>query len=98
MHANQAVPSSMGMAHDKVGSDQDSVGLFQQRAAFYTDISCTMDARCSAGLYFNDMKNVANWQSMGAAQLSQAIQRSEIPDAYKKFEGLAGNICSSAGM
>ncbi|TQV90432.1 hypothetical protein V2A60_010423 [Cordyceps javanica] len=98
MHANAAVPASMGMAHDRVGADQDSVGLFQQRAAFYTDIGCTMDAACSAGLFFNDMKNVANWRDMAAPILAQAIQRSQIPDAYHKHVGTATAVCNASGQ
>ncbi|KAJ3495736.1 hypothetical protein NLG97_g3183 [Lecanicillium saksenae] len=98
MCANYAVPASIGMAHDNVGADQDSVGLFQQRAVFYTDISCTMDPGCSAGLFFNDMKAVGNWRGMGAAALAQAIQRSEIPDAYGKYVSLATDVCNSSGQ
>lgn len=95
MVANYAVPASIEMPHDNVGADQDSVGLFQQRAVYYTDISCTMNAGCSAGLFFNDMKAVANWRGMGAAALAQAIQRSQIPDAYNNWVDQATNICAS---
>ncbi|KAJ6784661.1 hypothetical protein PWT90_03224 [Aphanocladium album] len=98
MCANNVVPASMDMPHDNVGADQDSVGLFQQRAVFYTDIGCTMDAGCSAGIFFNDMKQVANWRGMGAAGLAQAIQRSQIPDAYNKWVGLATDVCNSSGQ
>lgn len=97
MCANNAVPSSMGMPYDHVGSDQDSVGLFQQRAVFYTDIACTMDAGCSAGLFFNDMKAIGGWQGMGVAALSQAIQRSEIPEAYSKYVSDGNDVCNAAG-
>lgn len=98
MFANHAVPASMGMPHDRVGHDQDSVGLFQQRAMYYTDVGCTMDAACSAGLFFQDMKAVHNWHGMEVAALCQAIQRSQIPDAYHKWVGIAQGVCHASGF
>ncbi|OAA55754.1 hypothetical protein ISF_07859 [Cordyceps fumosorosea ARSEF 2679] len=98
MHANHAVPGSLDKPHDRVGADQDSVGLFQQRAVFYTDVGCTMDAACSAGLFVKDLRAVAGWQGMETAALCQAIQRSQIPDAYIKNVAKAVEVCGGSGL
>ncbi|KAJ6441252.1 cyanamide hydratase [Purpureocillium lavendulum] len=93
--ANKKVPASLKYAHDGLGSDHDSVGIFQQRAMYYKDIKCDMDAACSAGLFFKGMKAVKGWQKMDVATLCQRVQRSAVPTAYKKYVGAATKICKA---
>ncbi|CEJ91537.1 hypothetical protein VHEMI07239 [[Torrubiella] hemipterigena] len=96
--ANNAVPSSLNYAHDGLGSDHDSVGIFQQRAKYYTNIQCDMTADCSAGLFLAKMAGISGWQTMDVATLCQKVQVSAVPDAYKKYTSQAGTICSAAGF
>ncbi|KAK3181459.1 hypothetical protein K4F52_007169 [Lecanicillium sp. MT-2017a] len=96
--ANHAVPSSFNYPRDGVGSDHDSVGIFQQRAKFYKDIRCNMDAACSAGQFLGKMAGISGWETMDVARLCQKVQVSAVPDAYKKYTGQAATICSAAGL
>ncbi|OAQ98882.1 hypothetical protein LLEC1_05941 [Akanthomyces lecanii] len=98
MYANNAVPESLKYPHDRVGSDHDSVGLFQQRASIYKNVKCDMDAACSAGQFFAEMKRVSGWQTMAVGTLCQKVQRSAYPDRYAKQVGLATNVCKAGGL
>ncbi|UNI17841.1 hypothetical protein JDV02_004156 [Purpureocillium takamizusanense] len=95
--ANNKVPQSLKYKHDGLGSDHDSIGIFQQRAMYYKDIKCDMDAACSAGLFFKGMKAVKGWQTMDVATLCQKVQRSGVPTAYKKHVAAATKICKAGG-
>lgn len=96
--ANHAVPASLAHRHDGLGSDYDSVGLFQQRATWYTDIACGMRAACSTGLFLGGVTAVPGWQAMDPAALCQVVQRSEKPYAYGRYVGMAGEVCRAAGV
>lgn len=98
MYANNAVPASLKYPHDRVGSDHDSVGLFQQRASIYKDVRCDMDAACSAGQFFAEMKRVKGWQTMAVGTLCQRVQRSAYPDRYNKFVPTATKVCKAGGL
>jgi hypothetical protein len=74
------------------------VGIFQQRAKYYPDIRCDMDAACSAGLFLDKMVRVGGWQTMDIATLAQKVQVSAFPDAYRKYTGQATTICQSVGL
>jgi hypothetical protein len=98
MYANNAVPASLTYAHDRVGSDHDRIGLFQQRASIYKNIKCDMDAACSAGQFYSEMKRVNGWQSMAIGTLCQKVERSAYPDRYTKQVGLATAVCKAGGL
>jgi hypothetical protein len=98
MYANNAVPVSLKFAHDRVGSDHDRVGLFQQPASIYKNIKCDMDAACSASQFFAEMKRIKGWETMAIGTLCQKIQRSAFPDRYAKQVGLATNVCKAGGL
>lgn len=98
MHANPIVPESLQYPHERLGYDGDSVGLFQQRALYYKNIKCSMNADCSTGQFFKDMRQVQGFKSMEVGTLCQAIQRSQFPDRYAKFLPQAIQICNAAGM
>lgn len=98
MYANNAVPQSLKYPHDRVGSDGDHIGLFQQRASIYKNVGCDMNAACSTGQFFNEMKKIKDWQTMSIGTLCQKIQRTAYPDRYAKQVGLATNICKAGGL
>ncbi|MBJ7382995.1 MAG: hypothetical protein JHC55_00715 [Mycolicibacterium sp.] len=53
MYANSKVPESLAIPHDAVGSDYDSVGLFQQRCPMWGPAHVLMDPTKSAGLFYD---------------------------------------------
>lgn len=81
MYANYAVPESLKYPHEAVGSDHDSVGLFQQRQAGWGTLAQRMNARASAGLFFNKMMTF-NWRGMDPGAACQKVQVSAFPGKY----------------
>ncbi|KAM3551672.1 hypothetical protein ARSEF4850_007755 [Beauveria asiatica] len=98
IYANPIVPASMNYPHDKVGGDQDSIGMFQQRAKFYSDIATDMSAAGSTRLFLADMKGIAGWQTMEVSALCQTVQKAEAGNLYGQRVSLAEQICSAAGF
>lgn len=83
MYANAAVPASLNYPHDAVGSDHDSVGLFQQRQAGWGTLAQRMNPRASAGLFFNKMMTF-NWRAMDPGAACQRVQVSAYPGRYSQ--------------
>ncbi|MBP2333288.1 tape measure protein [Corynebacterium freneyi] len=83
MYANHAVPESLNYRHDAIGSDHDSVGLFQQRDnGAWGTVAQRMNAFESAGLFFDVLKSF-DWQSMSRGAAAQKVQRSAFPSRYE---------------
>lgn len=80
MYANEADPESMNYAHDAVGSDHDSSGLFQQRdnGAWGTTAD-RMDPAKSAGMFYEELAK-QDYENMDPALAAQAVQRSAFSD------------------
>lgn len=113
MYANANIPDSLEYPHDDVGSDHDSTGLFQQRQA-WGPLSCTMDAECSARLFYlggadgqrgltdfdyeSDERTPGGW--------AQAVQVSAYPDRYDEhwdeavelYDRLVGTAATEGGF
>lgn len=53
MYANSNVPQSLSIPHDAVGSDHDSLGLFQQRCPMWGPAEVLMNPALSAGLFYD---------------------------------------------
>jgi len=88
--ANWSVPESLNWAHDGVGGDHDSVGLFQQRpSSGWGMVEELMDPASSARKFYQALVNVVGWQGMTVAAAAQAVQVSAFPDAYAQREALA---------
>lgn len=98
MYANNAVPESLKYPHDRIGSDHDAIGIFQQRASIYRNIAVTMSPAGSAGQFFAEMKKISGWRTMAVGTLCQKVQRSAYPDRYAKQVGLATNVCKAGGL
>jgi hypothetical protein len=89
MAANSSVPDSLNYPHDEVGSDYDSIGLFQQRNA-WGSVQCRMDPACSAGLFFlggaGGQRGLTafdyNSDAQSPGSYAQAVQVSAYPDRY----------------
>ena len=98
MYANNGVPASLKYPHDKIGSDHDSIGLFQQRASIYTNIACDMGAECSGGQFFSEIVKISGWKTMAVGTLCQKVQRSAYPDRYNSFVPTAEKVCKAGGL
>lgn len=73
--------------------DRDSLGLFQQRPSqgWGTPEQVTNPEYASRKFY-EGLLGLENRDNMSLTQAAQAVQRSAFPDAYAKWEGLAGSI------
>jgi hypothetical protein len=97
VYANRAVPSSLNYPYDKIGSDHDSVGIFQQRAMYYP-VAKAMDPSGSAKLFLDKMVGVSGWKTMAVGTLCQKVQVSAYPDRYAERVAEAKKICSAGGL
>jgi hypothetical protein len=97
IYANKGVPESMKYHHDAVGSDHDSIGIFQQRASIYKSVADDMDAAKSAGQFIQGMKAVSGWEHKNIGDLCQDVQKSAYPDRYEKNVPAAEKICGAEG-
>ena len=86
MYANANNPRSLKLAHDAVGSDHGSVGLFQQQVggavnstADWGTTAELMDAETSTRKFLNALLKI-DWLSMANWAAAQAVQHSAFPD------------------
>lgn len=100
MWANNAVPESLNFRHDAVGSDYDSVGLFQQRDnGAWGTVADRMDPYRSAGMFFDAMlSKFPGWQSMDPGAVAQGVQVSAFPDRYNTKMSRAQELVDSTGL
>lgn len=82
MYANAAVPESLNLPHDAVGSDHDSVGLFQQRCPMWGPANILMDPTKSAGLFYDRLVKLDYNGNNTPGSYAQAVQRSAFPYRY----------------
>ncbi|MCJ1449550.1 MAG: hypothetical protein MMC23_010070 [Stictis urceolatum] len=99
VYANSNVAASLNYPHDAVGSDHDSVGIFQQRVSIYTNIAADMDPAQSAAQFFANMVKISGWQTMDVGTLCQTVQGSAYPDRYNEIGlPIAGPVCDAGGF
>ena len=98
MYANNAVPESLKYRHDAVGSDYDSVGLFQQRDnGAWGTVRERMTPFDSAGMFFGKLKSF-DYASMDPGAAAQKVQVSAFPDRYGRQMDEAERLLSSTGV
>jgi len=91
IYANPLVPASALLPNDgppPSGGDQDSVGLFQQRAA-WGPLSERMDPAASTRLFATHLLALPGWQTLPPGVAAQTVQRSAFPDRYAVTEARA---------
>jgi hypothetical protein len=94
--ASSAVPESQWHANDGLGSDHDSVGLFQQRATTgWGPVNRLMDPDFATSQFLDALAQVPGWQQMSITQAAQTVQVSGFPDAYAQHEYLARQIVTA---
>ncbi|GAA4900337.1 hypothetical protein LX16_0591 [Stackebrandtia albiflava] len=91
--ANDSVPASLGIPNEGVGSDHDSVGMFQQRPSQgWGTVEQCMDVEYATTKFYTELLRVDGWENMSIAEAAQTVQVSAHPDAYARWEGLAYDI------
>lgn len=104
-YANSSVPVSLTYPHQAVGSDHDSVGLFQQRrASGWGSIKELMNPYYAARAFYGGpdvppanrgLLDIPGWQRMPVTVAAQTVQVSAFPDAYADDAARAARIVSS---
>jgi len=89
-YANAKDPESLARPYDAVGSDHDSVGLFQQRPS-WGSVEERMNPAVSARLFYEALTQVPEWESLPLTRIAQLVQRSGFPHAYAKWEVAAAD-------
>jgi cell wall-associated NlpC family hydrolase len=81
--------------------DRDSIGLFQQRAAWGSNAE-RMDPVTSASMFYTGgragqpgLLDITGWAEMSITRAAQAVQVSAFPLAYAKWETLAASLVES---
>lgn len=98
MWANRAVPESLKYRHDAVGSDYDSVGLFQQRDnGAWGTVKERMTPYDSAGMFFDKLKGF-DYKSMDPGAAAQKVQVSAFPSRYGQQMGAAEDLLNKVGV
>lgn len=98
MYANRAVPESLSFRHDALGSDYDSVGLFQQRNnGAWGTVKQRMTPALSAEMFFAKLQGF-DYRSMDPGAAAQKVQVSAFPDRYGKQMAEAERLLSSTGV
>lgn len=81
--------------------DRDSLGLFQQRAAWGSASERTDPETASRMFYAGGqagqpgLTDISDWQSMAITDAAQAVQRSAFPYAYARWESMAASLVES---
>lgn len=98
MYANRAVPESLKYRHDALGSDHDSVGLFQQRDnGAWGTVKERMTPFDSAGMFYRELVKF-DWENMDHGAAAQKVQRSAFPDRYATKMGRAMELVEGTGL
>ena len=98
MWANRAVPESLNYRHDAIGSDYDSVGLFQQRDnGAWGTVKERMTPYDSAGMFFEKLKSF-DYRSMDPGAAAQKVQVSAFPSRYATQMGAAESLLDKVGV
>lgn len=88
VYANEAVPASMSLPHDAVGSDGYSVGPLQQQVVmgangwWWGDAATCMVPTSSCGLFYDRLAKLDYNGPNSPGSYAQAIQQSAYPDRY----------------
>ena len=77
--ANPNDPAGNAIAHDGVGRDHDSLGIFQQRPSWGTAAQ-RMEPVASTNLFLDRLLSLPNWQSAPPWQAAQSVQASAFAD------------------
>lgn len=107
MLANPTYPSSLALPNDGIGSDHDSLGLFQMRpTAGWGTVQQLMDPAYQVRAFFGGSKGpnypspaglleIAGWQTADPGTAAQSVERSAFPDRYQANQPVAEAILTA---
>jgi hypothetical protein len=96
VYASWVYPESMEYPHDAIGSDHDSVGIFQQRPSMgWCSVEDCMDPAASARVFYRALADVPGWEDMPVTVAAQTVQVSAFPDHYADDEWLARDLVAA---
>ncbi len=76
--------------------DRDSIGLFQQRPSQgWGTVAQIMDPFYSTGKFYDALVKVKGWETGDINDVAQAVQRSGVPDGYRKHVDRAKILASA---
>jgi hypothetical protein len=79
--------------HNLPFGDRDSLGLFQQRPSQgWGTPAQLVNPRYAAAAFFTALKRVPGWRISSVTNAAQAVQRSNAPQAYARWEPLARTL------
>ncbi len=102
-----AYPESAGFPNDGVGSDHDSLGLFQMRpASGWGTVAELMDPEYQARAFFGGpsgpnagsprgLLDIAGWHLLDPGATAQAVEVSAYPDRYQNYQPVADSILTA---
>ncbi|WP_022888106.1 M23 family metallopeptidase [Agromyces italicus] len=102
-----AYPESADYPNDGIGSDHDSLGLFQMRpASGWGTVAELMDPNYQARAFYggpsgpNDgsprgLLDIPSWQQLERGAAAQAVEVSAYPDRYRDYEPVAETILAA---
>jgi murein DD-endopeptidase MepM/ murein hydrolase activator NlpD len=102
-----AYPESGNYPNDGLGSDHDSLGLFQMRSASgWGTVAELMDPDYQARAFFGGISgpnagsphgllDIPGWQLLDPGEAAQAVEVSAYPDRYQNFQPVAESILSA---
>lgn len=104
MYANTTYPLSLQLPHDAVGSDHDSLGIFQMRPSTgWGTVRELMDSTYQARAFFGGaagpnagsprgLLDIPGWRSLPKGVAAQAVEVSAFADRYARFQPVAEAI------
>jgi murein DD-endopeptidase MepM/ murein hydrolase activator NlpD/endonuclease/exonuclease/phosphatase (EEP) superfamily protein YafD len=99
LRADQAgIGRSQGIAHQAVGTDHGSLGVFQQQWPWWGPMTELMSPGTAAEKFYRSLVAVPGWETMPVTRAAQAVQRSAFPDAYADDEALAEDLLDDPGL
>lgn len=76
--------------------DRDSIGLFQQRPSQgWGTVAQIMDPHYATGKFYDGLVKVKGWETGDINDVAQAVQRSGVPDGYRKHVDRARILASA---
>lgn len=107
MLANPAHPASLDMPNDGLGSDHDSLGIFQMRpSSGWGTVAELMDSKYQVRAFFGGpegpnypslagLLDIAGWQTADPGSAAQSVERSAYPDRYQEYQPVAEAIITA---
>jgi murein DD-endopeptidase MepM/ murein hydrolase activator NlpD len=105
---SSAYPESANYPSDGIGSDHDSLGIFQMRpAAGWGSVAELMNVEYQARAFFGGplgpnvgsprgLLDVSGWQQLDPGAAAQAVEVSAYPDRYQNYEPVALSVLNAA--